>query len=172
VGVLDDPSRVETHVVGDHVARQADPARPGPVAEVGIRLGAADVGRDLVVLERICGRLGLAVAPPALDLARSLAPLPEPDEPEAADPEAGEAVELLVRDRVERVDVALMLACQLIEPDVRAFRDENEPRHPVEVLAEPLGLEVSTDLLLVADADEGAGAATASTATEPEMERA
>ncbi len=45
-------------------------------------------------------------------------------------PQRGEPVELLVGDRVERPDVAAVAPRQLVEPDVRALRDEHEARHP------------------------------------------
>jgi hypothetical protein len=56
------------------------------------------------------------------------------------DPAPGEHVQLLVGDRVERPDVAAVAARELVEPDVRALRDEDDPGHPVAVVAEPLGL--------------------------------
>ena len=59
-------------------------------------------------------------------------------------PAPGQRVELLVRDRVERPDVAAVAARQLVEPDVRALGHQHEARHPVAVGREPLRLEVRT----------------------------
>ena len=55
-------------------------------------------------------------------------------------PQPREPVELLVRDRVERADVAAVPARQLVEPDVGALGDEDEARHPRGVAGEALRL--------------------------------
>ena len=104
VRVVDDPARVDAHVVGDHVAGEPDPARPTTVAEVRAGTLAAEVLGDPIVVERIGrgGRVGVAASP--LDGLGRLRALPQPDQPEPGDAPAGERVELLVRDRVERAD--------------------------------------------------------------------
>src|SRR5438874_1569953 len=112
------------------------------------------------------------VAAAPLDLARRLAPLPQADEPQPADPEVGQPVKLLVGDRIERVDVAGVLPRELVEPNVGALRDEHEPRHPLEILAEPFGFEVPTDVVLRtdSDADERSHAVAPAATAEPKME--
>ena len=48
-------------------------------------------------------------------------------------PQRASAIELLVRDRVERPDVAAVAPRQLIQPDVGALCHEHQPRHPVAI---------------------------------------
>ena len=118
-----DPARVDAHVVGDHVAREADAAGRGPVAEDRVGGVAAEVVGDPVVVEGVGARDRLLVAAPALDRLRRPRALPQPDQPEPGDPAPGERVQLLVGDRVERPDVAAVAARELVEPDVRALRE-------------------------------------------------
>ena len=138
--VLDHPARVDAHVVGDHVARQADAARPGAVAQRRVRRLAAEVVGDPVVVERVGrgDRVGVAAHP--LDPLRRRRTLPEPDEPQPGDAPARERVELLVRDRVERPDVATVGPGELVEPDVGALGHQHDARHPGRVGRERLGL--------------------------------
>ena len=65
--MLDDPARVDAHVVRDHVAREPDAARRGPVAEVRVGGLAAEVVGDPVVVERVGRGDRVGVAAPALD---------------------------------------------------------------------------------------------------------
>jgi hypothetical protein len=106
VGVLHHPARVDAHVVGHHVARKPDTARPCSVAKRFIGAFAAEVVRDAVVVQGICGSHRVQVAAPALDLLGRLRSLPQPDQPQPGDAPAGKRVELLVGDGVERPDVA------------------------------------------------------------------
>ena len=105
--MVDDPARIDAHVVGHHVAGQPDPARPGAVAQVRVGVLATEVVGDPVVVERVRRRDRLGVAAHPLDALRGDGPLPQPDQPQAADAPRGQPVELLVRHRVEGADVAL-----------------------------------------------------------------
>ena len=49
--VFDHPARVDAHVVGDHVAGEADPACGGTIAEPAMGLVAAEICGDPVVVE-------------------------------------------------------------------------------------------------------------------------
>ena len=138
--VLDHPARIDAHVVGHHVAREADAAGPGPVAQVRVGALAADVLGDPVVVERVGAGDRVRVAAHALDPLRRDGALPQADEPQPGDAPAGELVQLLVGDGIERPDVATVAARQLVQPDVRALGDEDEPRHPGRVAGERLGL--------------------------------
>ena len=138
--MLDDPARVDAHVVGDHVAGEPDPARPGPVAQVGVGRLAAEVVGDPVVVERVGRGDRVRVAAHPLDPLRRLRALPQADQPQAGDAPARERVELLVRDRVERPDVAAVRPRQLVEPDVGALGHQHDLRHPGRVRRERLGL--------------------------------
>ncbi len=108
--VLDHPARVDAHVVGHHVRRQPDAPLPGPVAQVRPRVLAAQVPRDRVVVQGVRRRRRVRVAAPDLDPLARVRALPEADEPEAGDPQPREPVQLLVGDRVQRPDVALVPA--------------------------------------------------------------
>ena len=68
VGMLDDPARVDAHVVRDHVARQPDTAIPGASSQIRRCPRTAEIGRYDVVVERIGGRQRVRVAAPPLDL--------------------------------------------------------------------------------------------------------
>ena len=103
--VLDDPAGVETHVVGDHVGREADAAGPGAVAQVRPRILATEVVCDHVVVQRVRRCRRVRVAAPDLDPLRCLRALPQTDQPEARDAPAGEPVQLRVRDRVKGADL-------------------------------------------------------------------
>ena len=53
VGMLDDPVGVDAHVVGHHVAGQADAALPGALAQVVAGLFAAQIPGDGIAGERV-----------------------------------------------------------------------------------------------------------------------
>ena len=170
--MLDDPARIDAHVVGDHVAGQPDPARPGPVAQVGVGRLAAEIGRDPVVVERVRrgDRVGVAAHP--LDPLRRTRPLPQADQPQPGDAPAGELVELRVGDRVERPDVAAVGSRQLVQPDIGALGDQHDPRHPGRIGRERLRL-----IRRRRPEHRSLGAAARPTApiaatTEPQVERA
>ena len=66
------------------------------------------------------------------------------------------------------MDVPAVAARQLVEPDVRAARDQDNPRHPLGVGAEPLGLRVeATERRGLDDATEAAMAAPESEVHRP-----
>ena len=130
VGMLDDPGRVDAHVVGHHVAGEAQAGVGGAMLEVVVGLPAAEVFGDVVALERVGGGDGVVVAAQALDGARGDAALPQADEPEAGDAAVGEQVELFVGDLVEAVDVAQVFLGELLQPDVGALGHEDDVGHP------------------------------------------
>ena len=138
--VLDDPARIDAHVVGHHVAGQPDAPRPRPVPQVRVGRLAPEVVRDPVVVEGIGRGDGVGVAAHPLDPLRRHRALPQPDQPQARHPPARQGVELLVRDRVERAQLAPVATGQLVEPDVRALGHEHHARHPVRIAREGLRL--------------------------------
>ena len=140
VGVLDHPAGIDAHVVGHHVARQPDAAARATVAKVLVGGVAAQLGRDLVVVERVSRGCGVGVAVDHLDRPRRLAPPPQADQPERRVAALGQHVELGVGDVAEGVDGQAVLLAELVEPDEAALGQHHHPRHPVEVGAEALGL--------------------------------
>ena len=87
-------------------------------------------------------------------------------------PQPREPVELLVGDRVQGPDLALVPPRQLVQPDVGALRDQDEPWHPRRVAREPLGLRVEArEAGSLATATEGASAPVTA-AAEPEVQAA
>ena len=138
--MLDDPSRVDAHVVGDHVAGEANTCGAGPVAEDFVGGFAAEVFGDAVVSERVGGGDGVGLAAHAFNGLRGDTALPEADEPEAVHAATGEGVKLFLRDLVKAVDVAAVLLRQLLQPDVGALSEEDDGRHPGVILAEGLVL--------------------------------
>ena len=70
IRVLDDPARVDPHVVRDHVRGEPDASARRPIAEVRVGGLAAEVVGDPVVVQRVGGGRRVRVAAKALDLAR------------------------------------------------------------------------------------------------------
>ena len=173
--VLDHPARIDAHVVGHHVRRQPDAPLPGPVAQVCPRGLATQVPRDHVVVQGVRRRRRIRVAAPDLDPPARVRALPEADEPEAGDPQPCEPVQLVVGDRVQRPDVALVPARQLVQPDVRALRDEDQARHPGGVAREALRLRLEPGQvrrLAAATAAEARAIGASAPAAEPPVEPA
>ncbi len=142
VRVLHHPARVDPHVVGDHVAREPDPATPGALPQVRVRRLAAQVLGDPVVEQRVGGGHGLRVPAQLLDPFRRAAALPQPDQPEPGEALAGQPVQLLVGDLVQPPDLPPVLAGELVEPDVGALGQQHQARHPVAIHAEALRLQL------------------------------
>ena len=67
VGMLDEPGRVDAHVVGHHVAGQPQAEVRSAVLQVVISLPAAQIFCNVVVLERVGGGDRILVAAQALD---------------------------------------------------------------------------------------------------------
>jgi hypothetical protein len=130
VGVFDDPVGVDAHVVGDHVAGEAEPGGGGVALEVVVGLPSAEVAGDVVAFERVGGGDGIVVAAQALDGLGCGGALPKADEPEASDAAMGEEAELFVGDLVEAEDVAAIFFGELLQPDVGALGDEDDVGHP------------------------------------------
>ena len=104
--MLHDPARVDAHVVGDHVAGEADAACPGAVAQVRVCALATEIPGDPIVVEGIGRGHGSGVASHPLDLLRRLGALPKADQPQAGDAPPSERFQLLIRDGIERPDIA------------------------------------------------------------------
>ena len=173
--MLDDPARVDAHVVGHHVAGQPDAVAPRPVAQVGVGRLAAEVLGDRVVVERVGRGDGVGLAAHPLDPLGRLRALPQADQPQPGHAPAGQRVELLVRDPVERPDVAPVRPRQLVEPDIRALGDQHDPRHPGRVGRERLGLVgrgPERRRLGAVGVDPARIRTAAPAATEPQVERA
>ena len=156
IGVLDDPARVDAHVVRDHVRRDRMPrshARRLQVLERGL---AAELVGDPVLVDRVGGRDRVGVAAPALDLRGGAAALPQPDQPQPGDPELGQAVELLVRHVGEGRHGPPVARRELLEPDVRRLGHEHDARHPLGVLREADGVRVEPAVVRRLDDDRAA----------------
>ena len=178
LGMVDDPVRVDAHVVGDHVARQPDAVRPGPVAQVRVGGLATEVEGDVVVVERVRRGDRVRVAAHPLDPLGRLRAFPQADQPQPGDAPAGERRELLVGDRVEGPDLAPVRPRQLVEPDVRALGHQDDLRHPRRIGREGLGLvgggraERGRRRRAVAATTTAPASATVAATTEPQVERA
>jgi hypothetical protein len=139
VRMLDDPARVDAHVVGHHVRAEADAARGAAAAQLLERLLAAQVVGDRVVHQRVGGGRGLGVAAPLLDalLARLRSHRPISQRPVKP---RRQSVELFVRDLVQAADPAAVSLRELVEPDIGGLGHQHDARHPVAILAEALVL--------------------------------
>ena len=136
VGMLDEPGRVDSHVVGHHVAGQPQAEVRSAVLQVVISLPAAQIFCYVVVLERVGGGDRILVAAQALDGARCNAALPEADEPQSSDAARGQQLQLLVGDLVQAMDVAQIFFGELFQPDVGALGHQHHVGHPGLVGAE------------------------------------
>ena len=128
--MLDDPGRIDAHVVGHHVAGEANAVAVGAVAQVDVGRLAAEIVGDAVVEERVGRGDGVLVAAELLDGLGGAAALPHADEPERVDAAARERGQLFVGNLVEAADVAAVLAAELRQPDVGALGDEHGAGHP------------------------------------------
>ena len=68
-----------------------------------------------------------------LDALRRPAALPQANQPQAAKAPARQGVELFVRDLVQSNDRSLVLFRELVEPDVGALGNHDQPGHPFTV---------------------------------------
>ncbi len=138
--MVDDPGRVDAHVVGHHVARQANAVPRATVAQVAVGGLAAERFRYLVVVERIGAGHRVGIAAQVLNRLGRTRALPHADEPERVHAAAGEGSQFLVGNLVQRVDVAAVEARKLVEPHEGALRDHDRARHPLLVWGEGLVL--------------------------------
>src|SRR6201999_1202274 len=102
--MLDDPRRVDAHVVWHHVAGKPNPESPCLIAQADICVVAAKIVRNTVVIERIGRSNRILFAAKMLDRTRSAAPLPKPDEPQRVHAPASQRCQLFVRYLVEPRD--------------------------------------------------------------------
>ena len=128
--VLDDPGRVNAHVVGHHVAGQSYPMPIAAVAQVDVRGLAAEIVGDAIVKERVGRGDRILVATELLDGLRRAAALPHSNEPERIDAAVGEGRQFFVRNLIEPPDVPAMPAAELRQPHVGALGHEHRARHP------------------------------------------
>src|ERR1700757_3087691 len=94
--MLDDPGGIDTHMIGHHVTGKPDPEPPRLVAQPHVRIVAAQIAGNLVVIERISRCHSILFAAEVLDRTRSAAALPQADEPERVHAAAGQGPELFV----------------------------------------------------------------------------
>ena len=130
LGMLDDPGRIDAHVVGHHVTGQADAVMIAAVAQGDVGRFAAKIVGNAIVEERIGRGDGILIAAELLDGLGGAAALPNADEPERIDAAVREVGEIFVGDLVEAADVAAVFAAQLRQPHIGAFGDEHRAGHP------------------------------------------
>ncbi len=138
--MLDHPGRIDAHVVGHHVAGQADAVMVGAVAQIDVGRFAAEVVGDLVIEQRIGRRHGILVAAQLLDGLRGAAALPDADQPQRVHAAVGERLQFFVGDLVETANVPAVKPAQLRQPHVRALGDHHRGRHPCRIGRELLVL--------------------------------
>ena len=155
--MVQDPVAVEAHVVGHHVAGQADAVPVRALAQDVQRRVPAEVGRDDVAVDGVGGGRRVRVAHALLDLTGRPAPLPQADQPEPVDPFGGEGAKDLVGDLVERRDGSSIRSRQLLQPDVGVLGEQDDAGHPGGVGREPLGLVARAELGGVVASAAGVG---------------
>jgi len=106
--MLDHPWRIDTHMVGHHVAGQAQAESGRAMLQVVVGLPSAQVLGNVVALERIGGSDRVVVPTQPLDGARCDAALPQSDQPQPGDTARCQKLQLFVRDLVEPVNVTQM----------------------------------------------------------------
>ena len=137
--MLDDPAGIDAHVIGNHVAGQPDAVGEGAVAQVAIGRFPAQILGYVIAIERVGRSDSVVVAAELLDGLRGGASFPHADEPERVDAVPGQAAQLFVGNLVQAIDVAAVVAGELLQPDVGALGDEHGGGHPFLVGAEALG---------------------------------
>ena len=130
LGMLDNPGRIDAHVVGHHVTGQAHAVVVCAVAQADVGGLAAEVVGNAVVEERVGTGYGIGVSAELLDGFGGAAALPDADEPKRVEPATGERSQLLVGNLVEPVNVAAVLFAELRQPHVGAFGDKHGVGHP------------------------------------------
>ncbi len=75
------PFGIQPHVIGHHIARQADTALPCPVCKILIRLFATQISCNYIVMKAVCRCRRFGVAHALLDNPGCRCPLPYADEP-------------------------------------------------------------------------------------------
>ena len=137
-----DPARVDAHVVGHHVAGQADAARPGAVAQVRDRPPRRP-GRPRCGSRSANRREATASGLPRSCLMRCEAWLRShsPISHRPVKPAAREPIAAPRRGSGPGVQIGRpYCARELVQPDVRALGHQHHARHPVAVPAEALRL--------------------------------
>ena len=138
IRMLYHPGRVNAHVVGHHVAGQANSVPVGTVAQVHVSCLAAQIFGNRIVEERISRGHGIRVAAELLDGLRGAAPLPDSDQPKRVESAARELCQFLVWYLVKFGDAAAILPAHLRQPDVCALSYQHGSWHPGHVRRELL----------------------------------
>ena len=110
IGVFVHPVGIDAHVVGNHIAGQADTAGGAALREVLVGFLAAQAPGDLIARQRVRRRNCVWVAAHLFDAAGGIAAFPQPDQPKARETPAGQLIQDLVWDLIEAVDWTLKLA--------------------------------------------------------------
>ena len=130
VGMLDYPGRIDAHVVGHHVAGEANAVMIGAIAQVDVGGLAAEVVGDGVVKERVGRGDRILVAAKLFNGPGGAAAFPYADQPQRIDAAVGDGGEGFVGNFVEAANVPAVLLAELREPHVGAFGDEDGGGHP------------------------------------------
>src|SRR3954451_4145046 len=99
--MLDHPTRVDTHMIWHHIAREPDATAPRTVTEIAVGRLTAKVARDLVVEQRVGRCNGIRIAHHLLDPARGGTAFPEADQPQTGKSTPGQVIQFFIRDLVE-----------------------------------------------------------------------
>ena len=139
--MLNHPTGIDSHVVGNHVGGHANASLPGAPTQVVHGIGTAQVAGDFVIIQRVGRGHSFRVAHHLLDALGSYASFPQADEPQAVDAAAGERIQLLVGNLIQAGDRTLVLFRKLVEPDIGVFGQQDDLGHPIEIGAVMLQLE-------------------------------
>ena len=95
------PVAVQTGVVGNHVGSQADSSLLTSLPEIFQCWPAAYGCSDLIVLQGVCGSIGIGVSAEDLYFLGGRASLPESDEPEGGKSALCKQVELMIGNLIK-----------------------------------------------------------------------
>src|SRR5438270_11941935 len=94
--MLDDPSRVNAHVIRHHITCQTDAPSARAFTQIVIGGFAPNVIGNVVIQERISAGNSIGVAHHLLDLLRRTGTFPQTNKPQSVEAPPSEGVEFLV----------------------------------------------------------------------------
>ncbi len=134
VGVVDDPLRIDPHVIRNHVGREPDSVVPGTIPQLFVRGLSSESISDSIVLQGVGRRHRIVIAHHPLDALRRGAALPDSDEPQSGDSPPRQKLQFFVGNPVEGGNLAAVPLAQLRQPHVGVLRQKHQPRHPLAVV--------------------------------------
>src|SRR5210317_103466 len=120
-------------MVGDDVAGQPYAVLTTTSLESPQGVLAAQLFCNPVGMQCVCGSFRFRVAAQLLDAFRGTGTLPDADQPESIETPICQTDQFFLRNVCQGGDAALIMAAELVEPDVDRFSQQDAGGHPVGV---------------------------------------